>query len=92
MLNWVKEGPREAVLCLTSEVLSNAQSQAIFGPLNNARIVEYNTGQDHPLAPHHRLVCWLLRESRCPNWWRKQRDKLWNYKIFLCVHSKENLK
>lgn len=54
--------------CLTPEVLSDAQSQAILGPLDNARVVEDNTGQDHPLAPDHRLVCRLLREPRCPRW------------------------
>lgn len=85
---WRKPG--EAVWCLTPEVLSDAQSQAIFGPLNNAWVVEDNTGQDHPLAPHHRLVCRLLREPRCPHWrdrtenrdWKKKREKVRDFLTF----------
>lgn len=81
--------PEEAVWCLTPQVLSNAQSQAIFGPLNNARVVEDNAGQDHPLAPHHRLVCRLLREPRRTQWrnWReigrRNRDKLGTFSFLL---------
>lgn len=53
--------------CLTPKVLSDAQSKTVFGPLDDARVVEDDAGQDHPLAPHHRLVCRLLREPRCPH-------------------------
>lgn len=62
---------------LTPEVLSDAQGQAVLGPLNNARVVEDNTGQDHPLAPHHRLVCRLLREPRRPHWRLEAKQREW---------------
>lgn len=83
----------EAAWCLTLQVLSNAQSQAIFGPLNNTRVVEDNAGQDHPLAPHHRLVCRLLREPRRPrrmSWrelWEKIQKKELKVKEFLLRHD-----
>lgn len=71
--------------CLTLEVLSDAQSQPIFGPLNDARVVEDNAGQDHPLAPHHRLVCRLLREPCCQHWRGQKKEKGTSLNMYL-VH------
>lgn len=85
-LVWVTRiRPSAAMSCLTLEVLSDAQSQPIFGPLNDARVVEDNAGQDHPLAPHHRLVCRLLREPCCQHWRGQKKEKGTSLNMYL-VH------
>ena len=56
-------------LCVpTSEVLPDAQCQAILGPLDDARVVEDHAEEDDPLATHHRLVRRLLGEPGRPHW------------------------
>ncbi|GAA6077161.1 uncharacterized, partial [Tachysurus ichikawai] len=44
-------------------VFSNAKSESIFGPLDDACVVKHHTGEYNPLPQHHRLICWLLREA-----------------------------
>lgn len=69
---------------LTSKALSDAQGQAVLGPLYDPAVVEDHAGQHHPFPQHHGLISRLLGEAHTPHCNRRTEREI-NFR-FLSLH------